>query len=129
MLSCTLEERNTSPSGPSERLADLAPEFQERKVVRMLPSAEATSVEVATYLKHLLWSLPPHVHQRCDTLTSSSQFTSALCGNKDALAPCDWKLDGAGESWSFLHSKNKGEKSVFAGNDTPLGAGVMFSTG
>lgn len=93
------------------------------------PNAEATSVEVATCLKHLLWSLPPNVHQRCDALTSSRGFTSALCGNKDALAPCNRKLDGAGESWSFLHSKNEGEKSVFAGNYTPLGAGVMFSTG
>lgn len=33
MLSCTLEERNTSPFGLSERPADLAPEFQEGRMV------------------------------------------------------------------------------------------------
>lgn len=50
-----------------------------------------------------------------------------MTSNKDALAPCDRKLDGTGESWSFLHSKNCGEKA-FASNYNPLGAGVMFST-
>lgn len=53
-----------------------------------------------------------------------------LCAVTDALAPCHRNLDGAGESWSFLHSKkHEGEKSAFASNDTPLGVGVMFSTG
>lgn len=52
-----------------------------------------------------------------------------VTGNKAALAPCDGKLNGAGESWSFLHSKNCGvKKSAFASDSSPSGAGVMFST-
>lgn len=51
-----------------------------------------------------------------------------MTGDKDALAPCGRKLNGAGESWSFLHSKNWGENSAFASNHNPLGACVMFST-
>lgn len=31
MLSCTLEERNTSPFGLAERPADFTPEFQEEQ--------------------------------------------------------------------------------------------------
>lgn len=52
-----------------------------------------------------------------------------MTGNKDALAPCDRKLNGAGESWSFLaQQKLWGKKSVFVSNYNPLGAGVVFST-
>lgn len=50
-----------------------------------------------------------------------------MTGDKDALAPCGRKLNGAGESWSFLHSKNWREESAFASNHNPLGAGGMFN--
>lgn len=83
------------------------------------PSTEATSAEVTTNLKHLLWSESAcsvhaaevqHLNQQQSIYFHCVSVT--VTGNKAALAPCDGKLDGAGESWSFLHSKNCGGKKV-----------------
>lgn len=68
-----------------------------------------------------------HLNQQLSIYFHSVFVT--VTGNKAALAPCDGKLDGAGGSWSFLHSKNcGGKKSAFASNSSPSGAGVVFST-
>lgn len=88
---------------------------QEREGGVNAPSTEAISAEVTTNLKHLLWSESAcsmhtpevqHLNQQQSICFHSVRVT----GNKAALAPCDGKLSGAGESWSFLHSKNCGRK-------------------
>lgn len=51
-----------------------------------------------------------------------------VTGNKAALAPCDGKLNGAGESWSFLDRKNWGWGESQHLPAIPVLQGVMFST-